>query len=262
MSKELKAHELFRGDPAAPSNLFSARIPLTFQLFQIFRDRILRGEIAAGERLPPEVELAKDFRVSVITVQRAMRDLSAAGLITRHRRRGTFVTNSRAALVQPQHSDALSLIFSDEFGSDTKVIVREFVTRPEHLALTFPQHERLLYIRRVVFRGGSPWSYASIYLLPEYANGITLPMIKRYPMFRLLREKLGLSFNNVRISLQARSAGVDVANSLQINSLAPVTVLNAVLFDADARAVNALEINYRGDRFVFRLDMDLRVIAK
>ena len=83
-------------------------------------------------------------------------------------------------------------------------------------------------------------------------------MIKRYPMFRLLREKLGLRFSNVNIRLQARSAGVEVGNWLSVNPLAPVTVLNAVLFDGDDRAVNAIEIHYRGDRFLFELNMDLK----
>lgn len=83
-------------------------------------------------------------------------------------------------------------------------------------------------------------------------------MIKKFPMFRLLREQLGLRLSNVSIRLQARSAGVEVGHHLEINPLTPVTVLNAVLADADGRAVNAIEIHYRGDRFVFQFDMDLK----
>lgn len=256
MSKEPKPSQA--STRAGAGKFFSDKIPLTFQLSQLLRDQILSGELTGGNRIPAEVDLAKDFGVSVVTVQRAMRDLSAAGLITRHRRRGTFVADNRAAHVQPQQSDALSLMFSDKFGTDTKILSRKIVPRPDNLDGTFPNHGRLLHIRRLVLRDGSPWSYASIFLLPEFDRSIKPSMIKRYPMFRLLREKLGLRFSNVNIRLQARSAGVEIGNWLSVNPLAPVTVLNAVLFDSDDRAVNAIEIHYRGDQFLFELNMDLK----
>lgn len=239
------------------NEMFSDKIPLNFQLAQVLRERINRGELAPGDRLPTEVEMAKNFGVSVITVQHALKDLSSSGLITRHRRRGTFVSIDRPAQVQPQQSDALSLMFSDEFGADTQILSKEIVPRPDRLKRIFSNHATLLHIRRVVVRTGVPWSYASIYLLPEFADRVTKPMIKRYPMFRLLREKLGLSFHNVTINLQARPAGVEVAHLLKIDSLAPVTAMSATLFDNNKRAINFLESFYRGDTFSFRFEMNL-----
>ena len=238
--------------------MFSDKLPLNFQLAQMLRDRIARGEYEGGARLPTELELAKEFGVSVITVQHALRDLSSAGLITRHRGRGTFVRNDRPALVQPQHSDALSLMFSDEFGAGAVVLDKRVVSRPDHLQHMFPDYPQLLQIRRIVKRDGVPWSYAMIYVLPDFADRITRPMIKRYPMFRLLREQLGLSFQNVAIDLKARAAGIDIARLLEIDAFAAVTVMNAVLYDLKGRAVNWLEVSYRGDSFVFRFELDLK----
>jgi GntR family transcriptional repressor for pyruvate dehydrogenase complex len=45
------------------------------------RRAILRGELAAGERLPPERELAAQFGVSRLTLRAALATLDAAGLI-------------------------------------------------------------------------------------------------------------------------------------------------------------------------------------
>jgi GntR family transcriptional regulator len=238
--------------------MFSDKLPLNFQLAQMLRERIARGEYEAGARLPTELKLAKEFGVSVITVQHALRDLSSAGLITRHRGRGTFVRNDRPALVQPQHSDVLSLLFSDEFRGGTRVLDKQIVSRPDHLKHVFPDQTELLQIRRIVKRDGAPWSYATIYLLPEFAGRITRPMIKRYPMFRLLREQLGLAFRNVTIDLRARVAGIDVARLLEVDALASVMIMNAVLYDLKGEAVNWLEVSYRGDSFVFRFELDLK----
>ncbi len=238
--------------------MFSDKLPLNFQLAQMLRERIARGEYEPGTRLPTELKLAKEFGVSVITVQHALRDLSSAGLITRHRGRGTFVRNDRPALVQPQHSDALSLMFSDEFSGGTIVLDKQVVSRPVHLQHVFPDYPELLQILRIVKRDGVPWSYATIYLLPDFADRITRPMIKRYPMFRLLREQLGLSFRNVTIDLKSRPAGIDVARLLEIDAFASITVMNAVLYDLKGQAVNSLEVSYRGDSFVFRFELDLK----
>lgn len=46
------------------------------------RNAILRGELAAGDRLPPERELAAQFGVSRLTLRSALATLDAAGLIS------------------------------------------------------------------------------------------------------------------------------------------------------------------------------------
>lgn len=54
--------------------------------------RIETGIWPAGTVLPAEVSLAKEFRVSVGTIRRALGDLTADGLLARRRKTGTVVT--------------------------------------------------------------------------------------------------------------------------------------------------------------------------
>mgnify|MGYP001588514919 CR=1 FL=1 len=49
--------------------IFSDRLPLTLQLAQLLRNRIARGECPPRGRIAPEVRLADEFGVSVITVE-------------------------------------------------------------------------------------------------------------------------------------------------------------------------------------------------
>ncbi|MFI5628693.1 GntR family transcriptional regulator [Streptomyces sp. NPDC051664] len=48
------------------------------------------GEL--GSRLPTEAELQQQYSVGGATAQRALTELAQAGLVERHRRRGSFVT--------------------------------------------------------------------------------------------------------------------------------------------------------------------------
>ena len=53
--------------------------------------RIAAGEWKVGEAIPPEETLARDFAVARMTVNRALQELTQAGLLRRARGSGTFV---------------------------------------------------------------------------------------------------------------------------------------------------------------------------
>ncbi len=61
-------------------------------------DKIMSGEWPVGHRVPTEYELTKLFAVSRMTVNRAVRELTAEGLVSRNRGAGTVVTNERPSL--------------------------------------------------------------------------------------------------------------------------------------------------------------------
>lgn len=63
------------------------------QIIGQVRARILSGELAAASSLPSIRALARDHRVSVITVQRAYEELMRQGLIHSRRGKGFFVSD-------------------------------------------------------------------------------------------------------------------------------------------------------------------------
>ena len=67
--------------------------PLHAQISMQIRAKILAGELKESEALPSIRGLAKEQRVSVITVQRAYDDLDREGLIVSKRGKGFFVAS-------------------------------------------------------------------------------------------------------------------------------------------------------------------------
>jgi GntR family transcriptional regulator len=237
--------------------MFSDKLPITYQLAQVIRAGIMRGTYPPGFRLPTEVQLASDYGVSVITVQRALKALDDEGLIKRYRGRGTFVEEMPMHLISPKSPTALDLMLSHEFSGDTEIFEKKVIPTPAHLQLQFKGVEKLMIIRRLVRLEGQPWSYATHYVLPELGRKMTTAQLKRYPMFRILREFLGLSFNNVESTLEAVTAPLEISRILEIDPLAPVLLFSGALFASNGVLVDLPEIYYRGDRFKFRFDMDL-----
>jgi GntR family histidine utilization transcriptional repressor len=84
--------------------------------YQEIKDHILSrihsGEWKEGDQIPSENELARDFGVARMTVNRAVRELTAEQILTRVQGAGTFVA-------QPKYASTLVEIrsISDEIGA-------------------------------------------------------------------------------------------------------------------------------------------------
>lgn len=87
------------------------------QIIGQVRARILSGELAPDFALPSIRALAKDLRVSVITVQRAYDQLLNEELIYARRGKGFFVAtlqqSDKSALAQQRFADQLAATLND-----------------------------------------------------------------------------------------------------------------------------------------------------
>ena len=66
--------------------------PLQGQIARQIRAKVLTGDLAADDGLPSIRALARDHRISVITVQRAYEAVEREGLIHSRRGKGFFVS--------------------------------------------------------------------------------------------------------------------------------------------------------------------------
>lgn len=80
-------------DQTANPSVSRLRDKLYSSVASAYEDRILSGELAVGERLPSESEIARDFGVSTRSVREAMQILETKGLI--RRRHGEKATVAR-----------------------------------------------------------------------------------------------------------------------------------------------------------------------
>src|ERR1700758_5813367 len=70
--------------------------PLYQRLADAIGDRIARGELVAGERLPPYREIARSLGINVTTVTRAFSALQQRGLVEARPGRGTLIASRDA----------------------------------------------------------------------------------------------------------------------------------------------------------------------
>lgn len=126
----------------------------------------------AGGQIPPENELARQFGVSRMTANRAIRELVAAGVLVRHQGMGTFVASVRAEsplleirniadeVRERRHVYSNELVRLEEVRADAALAVR----------LGIAQNERAFHSLIVHRENGRP-----IQLEDRYVNAAIAP---------------------------------------------------------------------------------------
>lgn len=124
------------------------------EVASLLRERILAGELSAGDRLPTEAELCESFSVSRSTIREALRILSSQRLLTTTRgvRGGSSVTQVGHADVTEMLLDSIVLLTNSEGATVAELIeARELLEVPAaRLAAGRRTEEQLDRLRRAI----------------------------------------------------------------------------------------------------------------
>jgi GntR family transcriptional regulator len=236
---------------------FTGSLPLWYQLAQSLRAAILGLDHEGSLRLPTEVQLAQHYGLSLTTVRQALSSLAADGLISRHRRRGTFVNPDALRYRALRVLGSADAVMAQQSSDEVRVLGRSRVAASATPAARLRIAGEAVLIRRLRLDDSVPVSYAENYLRPEHAACISDAALARAPVTKILRDELSLPLSRIDNEVSARSAPADVAGLLGIDPYSPVLVSDNVTYAAGATPVDVARIHYRGDRFTFAISLDI-----
>ncbi|MEW1698778.1 GntR family transcriptional regulator [Streptomyces sp. NPDC093249] len=245
----------------APDSLvLNRKLPLWYQVSQSLRASILGRVPDAPLRLPTEEQLAAHYGVSVLTMRQALKELEAEGLISRHRRRGTFIEPGARRSTPRRLLGSIDAIVAQQSGELTTVLGHGVEPVPGELAEHFPGVPEVMAYRRLRRDGesGEPTNWAQNSVLPELGAAIDPADLERWPMTKVLRDVVGVRISRITDTVEARLADPETAGLLQVPLLSPILHYTGVTYDEDGRVVDVARIRYRGDRFSFTVTVEAR----
>ncbi|MER7749946.1 GntR family transcriptional regulator [Streptomyces bacillaris] len=245
----------------APDSLvLNRKLPLWYQVSQSLRASILGRPQDASLRLPTEEQLATHYGVSVLTMRQALKELETEGLISRHRRRGTFIEPRARRATPVRLLGSVDAIVAQQSGDATTVLGHGAVPVPGDLAEFFPDCGEVVSFRRLRRDGesGEPTNWAENAVRPEVAARIDLTDLERWPMTKVLHDIVGVKISRITDTVEARLADPVTADLLQVPLLSPILHYTGVTYDEKGRVVDVARIRYRGDRFSFSLTVEAR----
>ena len=235
----------------------SSPLPLYYQVKQILLQYIQNGNISPGELLPSEKELEEQYKVSRITVRRALQDLAAEGYIMRQAGRGSFV---RQVKLQDR-SEKLGGFVDDLVAQGIKVEseILDYGRRPavSHVAekLGVESGDKLLYFKRLVRDDGEPLAIATAYFNVGKHVIFTPEELNSDSIFPLLEHKYGIVLRRAEKSIEVTVALEDEAKMLNVKPNAPLMLTELVIYNEQGQSVGFVKALYRGDRYKYYITL-------
>jgi GntR family transcriptional regulator len=226
--------------------------PLYLQLQRVLRDAIERRVLAPDEALPPERDLADAYKISRVTVRKALDGLVDARLLTRRQGAGTFV----AARVEKNFATISS--FTEDMLSRGRAPRSEWLSRSEG-AVT-PEEAMAL--------GLSPGSPVYRFTRIRYADGQSMALEHSTIPARALEsteavadslyKALGDS-RPVRVLQRLRAVlfTAEQAELLGIEQGSAGLEIERRGFSQDGRTVEFTRSYYRGDAYDFVAELSV-----
>jgi len=243
---------------APDSIVLNRKLPLWYQVSQSLRASVLGRAPDDPLRLPTEAQLALHYGVSVLTMRQALKELENEGLISRHRRRGTFITPTARKSAPVQLLGSVDAIVAQQSGMTSQLLAHGPRPVPAVYADHFPGLAEVATYHRLRSdeTTGEPTNHARNYVRPEVARHIDPADLERRPMTRVLRDGVGLEISRISDTVTARLADPETAQLLNVPLLSPILHYTGVTYDGKGRVLDVAVIQYRGDRFSFTVTLD------
>lgn len=239
--------------PVEPPLIIST-VPVWYQVAALLRNRIYNGAYGAGQALPGELQLSREFGMSRVTIRRALAYLATEGLILRRQGRPSIVSHSieqRPQAATGFVEDLITLFQATRLSSYSLENAD-----PEHLpawVTQFLETSHVLHIRRIRSLNDLPFAVADSYLPAKLGRKLNPSDLRHYQLLELLDWRLRTPVHEAEQCMQATGASPDVANALAITAGAPVLRLD-LFYRADAgRPLACSRVYIRGDRYVYRV---------
>jgi GntR family transcriptional regulator len=227
-------------------------IPLYVQVREKLRSEL--GQMEPGEPIPTEAELEKKFRVSRITVRRALEDLVAEGLLVRQQGRGTFVQRPKLT-----HELGLITSWTDQlrrlgFSPKTSHRKVQLEIPLAHVAeaLCLPGGEQVIRLQRVRLASREPISYMINYLPTRLLPGFAERKFQQESLYEVLDQEYGLVPAVAVDTVGTRPASEEEMDALRIDRNAPVLSVRRVSYLADGTPLELTIVASRGDRYQYQ----------
>ncbi|MEU6196975.1 GntR family transcriptional regulator [Streptomyces sp. NPDC047061] len=243
---------------APDSIVLNRKLPLWYQVSQSLRASILGRSPREPLRLPTEEQLAEHYGVSVLTMRQALKELEDEGLISRHRRRGTFIEPDARRSTPVRLLGSVDAIVAQQSGMTAELLDHGTVPVTGELAEYFPDLAEVAAYHRLRSdeQTGEPTNHARNHVRPELAERIDPEDLARRPMTKVLRDLVGADISRITDTVQARLADPETARLLQVPLLSPILHYTGVTYDTAGRVLDLAVIHYRGDRFSFTVTLD------
>lgn len=233
----------------------NSAVPLYQQLSRDLRTQIHSGAYKPDMAIPPEEKLAELYRVSRVTVRKAIQQLADDGLVVRQPGKGTFVTTARFEERQQALRGFAELLVNNP--QQTMEVLRfEIVPSPQGEAqLELPAGERVLRVTRRHRVREQPVALAIIDLPYAIGRALTPDEVSTTPIYDLITRKTQKTIDRAVQRISAVAATPEVAGLLCVDVESPLLLVRRVTYSTEDEPLEYIQLYYPGGKHELVMDL-------
>jgi DNA-binding GntR family transcriptional regulator len=231
---------------------------------ETLKARIRDGQYQPNDLIPSAKKLEEEFKVSNITIRKALDLLTREGFVMPMRGVGTRVAKMEDDVVSIEITGSFRDWVDSTLGRDLQLTVDvleiAITSCPKRISqiLTLGLDENIWRMKRVRRLRGVPMSYIINYGRPEvFSDKITIEEVRKSSFVDLFQERCQISLSKMEQRVKATLADMDLSGILAINFGDPLFFVENVYYSTDGNPVEVTHMYYRGDKYVYDATIQL-----
>jgi GntR family transcriptional regulator len=184
---------------------FERRTPHYLRIYRDLKAKIAAGDLAAGDRLPTQRDLAGEYGVTVMTVRQALQLLEQEELVAMRHGLGTFVAPARIRYAMGNLRSLAQEVTAQGLELRTTVLSRGLEEPHPRVAelLQLEPGERSYAVERLRFVGSEPIVYQHSQLRPRLRDALDGVDLSDVSLYDHLHDELGIEIAHAQEWIRA-----------------------------------------------------------
>lgn len=244
------------GRQEASLDVVTSKEPYYTYIARTVRQRIVRGEYSAGDKLPSEEAMCREFGVSRMTARHALTELVNDGLIYRQKGVGAFVSSGHV------ERDLNSITgFYEEFQNlglnpSSRVLASEhrLPTPHEQQRLGITRYQHVRFVRRIRYLSDVPMGVQELTVPIHVVPAIDEIDLETTSFYLYLRDVVGMPLLRADQHINA-VVNRELASLLEISADIPFLKVERTSFVRGNVAAELLVSSFRADKYSYHVSL-------
>ena len=235
-------------------------VPLYVKIRENLREAIKRGEYKQGEKLPSEDELAIKYGVSRMTVRQGIMDLIDEGLVYRRHGVGTFVALPHLERDHSRLTNFFESAAKNGINVSARILTMEVIPAKQKIAseLHIEEGDSVIHIKTLRYTEDVPVTVHDAFIPHKLFAPILTRDLKTLESQHLwtILESYGYRLKRAVQRLEAREAGEEISELLNIYSNAPILYKERTAYADDGTPIEFIFCYNRGDMYSLTVTLE------
>ncbi len=221
-------------------------IPLYLQLKQKLLEDIKKN-YKENDVIPPEGQLEEKYKVSRITVRKAIEELQKDNIVEKKQGKGTFVKEKKISYDANFVGSLTQRLAKEKKDLSTESISFEIIKK-DHFVKDLLSCDEILCVKRTRFLEGVPFA-----LMYNYFNASLVPKLQenfeKGSLYAFLKQEYKLEIFSAQETIEAIVSSKKQAKKLNVKKGFPLLLLKRLSFDENDKAIEFSKLIIKSDMY-------------